>query len=191
MRTLVGGKRKRPVKTSSTEPHHWIMLSRRAVQIASLLVSFPLFGYLIISGRYYTIGAILLFMLVSSVIVGRAFCSRLCPLGTLYELSRLSLHCDRSRPLCRIGCPFSLLPGLMNKFSLLRVRKFDENCTHCGTCDANCPVGLVELGGGYQDFTSNPSLRYACVRCLNCVASCPVGALILTKRNPTRLLECT
>jgi len=190
MKILAGGKRRRPVKTSSTEPHHWIMPARRAVQLTSLLVSFPLFGYLIISGRYYIIGAVLLFMLVSSVIAGRAFCSWLCPLGTLYELSRLALHCDRSRRLCRIGCPLSLLPGIMNKFSVLRVHRFDEKCTHCGICDANCPVGLVDIGGGYQDFTGNPSLRYACVRCLNCVASCPEGALILTKQKSCPP-ECT
>jgi polyferredoxin len=88
MKILAGGKRERPVKTSSTEPHHRIVPARRAVQIAPLLVSFPLFGYLIISGRYDTIGAVLLFMLVSSVLVGRAFCSWVCPFGTLYELSR-------------------------------------------------------------------------------------------------------
>jgi polyferredoxin len=185
-----GGKRKGAVKASSREPHHWIMPARRAVQSASLLVSFPLFGYLIISGMYYTIGAILLFMLVSSLIIGRAFCSWACPLGTLYEFSRLGLHCDRPRPLCRIGCPFSLFLGLMNRFSVLRVSKLDEKCTHCGTCDVNCPVGLVELGSGYEDFTSNPSLRYACIRCLNCVASCPAGALILTKER-CYTLKCT
>jgi len=173
---------------SSREPHYWIMPTRRAVQLASLLISFPLFGYLIISDMYYTIGAILLLMLVSSVITGRAFCSWVCPLGTLYEFSRLGLHCDLPRPLCRIGCPLSLFPGLMNRFSMLRVNKLDEKCTHCGICDANCPVGLVDLGGGYQDFTSNPSLRYACIRCLNCVASCPVGALTLSKRK-SRPLE--
>jgi polyferredoxin len=190
MKILADGKRKRPVKMSSTGPHHWVTPTRRAVQIASLLISFPLFGYLIISGRYYTMGAILLFMIVSSVIFGRAFCSWLCPFGTLYEFSRLALRCERPRPLCRIGCPLSLLPGLMNRFSMLRVHKLEEKCIHCGACDANCPVGLIELGGGYQDFTSNPSLRYACVRCLNCVASCPAGALILTKQK-SYPLECT
>jgi ferredoxin len=74
--------------------------------------------------------------------------------------------------------PDSLFMGLMNRFSLLKVKKLDAECLQCGACDASCPVGLVELGSGYQYYQSNPSKRYACIRCLNCVSSCPEGALV-------------
>jgi polyferredoxin len=159
-------------------PHYRIKYARRIVQLASLVISFPLFGFLVLSDMPQIIAVILLLALLSSLIVGRAFCSWVCPLGTLYEFSRLRWCRGRPRPHCRIGCPFSLFMGLMNRFSLLKVKKLDAKCIHCGTCDASCPVGLVELGSGYQEYRSNPSQRYACIRCLNCVFSCPEGALV-------------
>lgn len=165
----------------SIAPHHRIRLARRIVQLVSLLISIPLCGVLFIAGRFDIVAALLLLALVSSLIVGRAFCSWVCPLGTLYELSRLEFPHKRLRPFCRIGCPFSLFIGFMNRFSAMKVKKNTEKCTQCGTCDASCPVSLSDLGTGYQDFTNNPSKRYACIRCLNCVASCPVDALTFGK----------
>jgi polyferredoxin len=159
-------------------PHDRIKDARRVVQLVSLVISFPLFVFLIILEMPQIIAVILLLALLSSLIIGRAFCSWVCPLGTLYEFSRLRWSSERSRPHCRIGCPFSLFMGLMNRFSSLKVKKLDAECLHCGACDASCPVGLVELGSGYQYYQSNPSQRYACIRCLNCVSSCPEGALV-------------
>jgi len=159
-------------------PHYRIKYARRIVQLVSLVISFPLFVFLVFSEMPQIIAVILLLALLSSLIVGRAFCSWVCPLGTLYEFSRLRWCRGRPRPHCRIGCPFSLFMGLMNRFSLLKVKKLDAKCLHCGACDESCPVGLVELGSGYQEYQSNPSQRYACIRCLNCLSSCPEGALI-------------
>ena len=161
--------------------HYRIKLARRITQLASLLISIPLLAFLFFAGRLDILAALLFLALASSLVVGRAFCSWLCPLGTLYELSRLGLPYKRLRPLCRLGCPYSLILGLMNRFSSLKVKKNEDKCKHCGTCDASCPVGLPDLGTDYQNFTSNPSKRYACIRCLNCVASCPADALTFGK----------
>jgi polyferredoxin len=155
----------------------WLARTRRIVQLVSLPVSFLLCGFLVLADMPQIIAVILLAALLSSLIVGRAFCSWVCPLGTLYEFVHRRWFRGRPRPLCRIGCPFSLFMGLMNRLSLLKVRKHDDRCIHCGACDASCPVGLVELGSGYQDYQNNPSQCYACIRCLNCVSSCPEGAL--------------
>ena len=166
-----------------TTPFHKIRLARRYVQLVALVVSIPLFIFLLIVGRFDILVGILLLALASSVFVGRAFCSWLCPLGTLYELGRLGFPYRRLRPLCRIGCPVSLIIWFMNRFSLLKVREDKEKCTQCGLCDASCPVGLPDRGVGYQNFIDNPSKRYACIRCLNCVASCPTGALTFSFRK--------
>lgn len=154
-----------------------IRLVRRHVQLVSLVVFIPLCATLLIAGKFHILVGILLLVIVSSVVVGRAFCSWLCPLGTLYELSRLDFPYQRLRPLCRIGCPLSLVIGFMNRFSVLKVEKDHEKCKQCGVCDASCPVGLPDRDIGYKDFSRNPSKRYACIRCLNCVASCPNDAL--------------
>lgn len=164
----------------SRPPNYGIKPARRIVQLVSLLISFPLFYFLAIFGWYYLIAAILILALVSSIILGRVFCSWLCPLGTLYELGRLGFNFERLRPLCRFGCPYAFFMGIMNRFSVFKIKRNDAKCTHCGICDALCPVGLAGLGSSYQDIISNPSQRYACIRCLTCVASCPQGALTLT-----------
>jgi len=145
-----------------------IKTARRIMQIV------PLFAlpYLLVFKK--EIIAIILFAaLASSFFVGRAFCSWICPLGTVYEFFGLALKKKRPRYHCRIGCPFSLPIGMMNKVSLFRVVRNESTCKHCGTCYRNCPVGLIEIAG----LNANHSLFYACIRCLNCVDSCPNEAL--------------
>jgi polyferredoxin len=161
-------------------PKFKVKSARRIAQIASLLLSVPLFYFLAVFDLFSLIVAILMAALVSSIVVGRAFCSWVCPFGTLYEFSRLGFNCQRLRPWCRFGCPYAFIMGIMNRFSVMMVRRNDAECTQCGICDTCCPVGLVDLGSSYRDFTGNPSRRYACIRCLTCVASCPQGALRLT-----------
>lgn len=165
-----------------------IKLARRIVQVGSI----PLWVALFILGRFEVIIAILIVALFSSLIVGRAFCSWLCPIGTFYELAGLIFHPERPRFWCRIGCPFSLTIGMLNRFSVMKVKKEERKCQHCGLCDDTCPVGLVDLGSSCQDFSSNPSRRYACVRCLNCITACPTGALsfgVSTSRHPPTTLQ--
>lgn len=158
-----------------------LKLARRVMQLVSLMISFPLFYFLAVFELYYVIAAILILALASCIFLGRAFCSWVCPFGTLYELSRLGFNFKLLRPLCRFGCPYAFFMGLMNRHSMFKIKRNDAKCTHCGICDDLCPVGLAELGSNYQDFISNPSQRYACIRCLTCVASCPKGAITLRK----------
>jgi polyferredoxin len=172
--------RKSEYLLNSKPPSYGIRPARRIVQMVSLLISFPLFYFLAIFGLYYVIAAILILPLVSSIFIGRMFCSWLCPLGTIYEFSRLGFNFKRLRPLCRFGCPYAFFMGIMNRHSVFKIKRDDEKCAHCGTCDASCLVGLADLGSSHQDLVSNPSRRYACIRCLTCVASCSQGALSLT-----------
>ena len=125
--------------------------------------------------------ALLYFMLasiLSSLLVGRAFCSWICPLGTVYEFSGIAMKRKRPRYHCRTGCPFSLLIGLMNRLSLFRIQKDEDRCKHCNTCYLKCPVGVFDIAGN-----ANPSVFYACIRCLTCVDSCPNDALIFGFRH--------
>jgi len=163
--------------TSQVPPLKKLKRWRRISQISSLL----LWTILLFNHRFALVGIILALAIISSVFVGRAFCSWACPLGTIYELVRLKTPHKWLRPHCRIGCPFSLIIGSINKTSIFRIKKEESKCIHCGTCDQSCLVGLVELGTGYAELAKNPSSRYACIRCLNCLASCPQGALSLRR----------
>ncbi len=120
-------------------------------------------------------GALLYFLLgslLSSLAVGRAFCSWVCPLGTVYEFWGMATRKRRPRYHCRTGCPFSLPIGLMNRISFFKIRRDEDRCKHCNTCRLKCPVGVFDIAGD-----ANPSVLYACIRCLTCVSSCPNGAL--------------
>ncbi len=165
--------------TFASTPNYRIKLARRIIQMVSLLMSYPLFYFLVVFGWYYVIAAILILTLLSSLFVGRAFCSWICPFGTIYEFSRLGFNYKRLRPLCRFGCPYAFSMGIMNCFSVFKIKRDDAKCTQCGICDDLCPVGLADLGSSYQKISINPSRRYACIRCLTCVASCPQDALSL------------
>jgi len=176
--------RKMSFSLDTAAPFYKIKLVRRQVQLVALVVSIPLCIALVVIGRWDILVGILLLVIISSAFVGRAFCSWVCPLGTLYELGRLGFPYKLLRPLCRIGCPVSLIIGFMNRFSALKVRVDEKKCTKCGLCDASCPVGLPDRGMAYENFAGNPSRRYACIRCMNCVASCPEGALTFSFRKP-------
>ena len=55
--------------------------------------------------------------------------------------------------------------------------KIDENCTGCGACVADCPVGVLDLSDGRPTVRADKSDR--CMDCRHCLAVCPVGALTL------------
>lgn len=44
--------------------------------------------------------------------------------------------------------------------------KIDENCTGCGTCVADCPVGVLDLSDGRPAVRADKSDR--CMDCRHC-----------------------
>ena len=75
------------------------------------------------------------------------------------------------RPFCRTLCPLGAFYGLFNRFSLIQLKFTEENCTKCGACQAECPMGIAV-------FTTPNSSE--CIRCLRCSSeSCRFDALHL------------
>ena len=73
------------------------------------------------------------------------------------------------RPFCKYLCPLGALYGLFNKFSFYRMRVDASTCTHCGSCQRVCPMGV--------DASVMPNSA-ECIRCGTCRASCPHGAIV-------------
>ena len=75
-----------------------------------------------------------------------------------------------SRFWCRYACPLGGLISLLQRLSLLRVRRDPRTCIDCGKCSRACPVRLPVATS--LDTTAD------CIGCLECVEACPVeGAL--------------
>ena len=69
---------------------------------------------------------------------------------------------------CRVLCPLGATLGLLSRFSLWRIERDPEKCTHCELCLKACE--------GASD--PHTQLRKSeCFVCFNCVEDCPSGAL--------------
>ncbi|MEA4887943.1 MAG: 4Fe-4S binding protein [Clostridiaceae bacterium] len=123
-----------------------------------------------------------------------AFCSYICPSGTLMAGIPLILANSEWRPLigwlfswkmivlvgflagsvflfrpfCRYVCPLGALYGLFNRISLYRVVVDRDRCDECGLCSRRCPVSLPVT----RDADSPE-----CIRCGACAAVCPRQAI--------------
>ena len=84
----------------------------------------------------------------------------------------LALKLRDNRAFCKYLCPVTVFLKPMSYFSLIRVKRDESKCVHCGRCQAVCPMG-VDL--------SDPSRRRKngteCVLCLECARVCPKNAL--------------
>ena len=75
-----------------------------------------------------------------------------------------------SRPFCRYLCPLGAFYGLFNRIAIVNLQHAEDKCTHCGACEAVCPMGIDPV----KDFASTE-----CIRCTRCARACPHGALHL------------
>jgi len=51
--------------------------------------------------------------------------------------------------------------------------KITDDCSACGVCEMECPVGAISEGDGIYVIDQDE-----CTDCGNCVDSCPNGAII-------------
>lgn len=70
---------------------------------------------------------------------------------------------------CRL-CPMGAILGLLNRFSLLSLRKEGARCTKCGVCLRCCPVQVKEV---YEEKVKERITPVDCTLCLRCVEMCP------------------
>ncbi len=77
---------------------------------------------------------------------------------------------------CRTICPLGALLGLCSGFSLLKLEKDENACTHCRKCIRACQ-GAAEPEPG-TDWDSAE-----CLMCFNCFAACPEDAVRFTFRR--------
>ncbi|MDD4970288.1 MAG: hypothetical protein PHT07_12760 [Paludibacter sp.] len=44
----------------------------------------------------------------------------------------------------KMGCPIAWVSGLLNKWSLFRIKLNTDTCKNCGVCDKECYISTLE-----------------------------------------------
>jgi ferredoxin len=110
-------------------------------------------------------------------------------IGVLGAVVVLSLFFER--PWCRWFCPFGALLGIVQRGSLLKIRKIGSHrgetglppvsgCNECGACLMACPMGARFHGA------REAVLDTRCNRCGACMDACRRGALALAAPGARR-----
>ncbi len=81
---------------------------------------------------------------------------------------------------CGHICPLGGFYSLLGKFSLIRVKHIEENCTLCMKCKAVCPENQVLHMIGKESL---PVLSGECTNCARCIEVCDDDALEFSIRN--------
>ncbi|MCD8213046.1 MAG: quinol dehydrogenase ferredoxin subunit NapH [Campylobacter sp.] len=87
------------------------------------------------------------------------------------------------RGICGHICPLGAFWALSSKFSLIRVKHNNENCTKCMKCKLVCPeVQVLGLIGKQSGFVTSSE----CISCGRCIDVCKDDALKFSIRNLRR-----
>jgi len=108
----------------------------------------------IVFGLGFGWAAMLIIFLFDLFVLKNGWCGHICPLGGFYSL--------------------------LGKFSLIRVKHIEENCTLCMKCKAVCPENQVLHMIGKESL---PVLSGECTNCARCIEVCDDDALEFSIRN--------
>jgi polyferredoxin len=155
-----------------------ILVSKRFIILSLLGVGL----FLAISQFQISLWYILLAGIVLGVVFGKVFCRWVCPMGLIMELIMSMSPDGKFRQMYqyhKVGCPIAWISGLLNRYSLFRIKLNVESCKNCGICDKKCYIVAVEPAkfSLYKPKGIRPGDSYTCSKCLECVAACPNGSL--------------
>ena len=155
-----------------------VLVDSRMIILSALGVSL----FLAISKYNISLWYILAAGVVLGVIFGKVFCRWVCPMGLIMELMMGLSPEGKVKQMYmyhKIGCPIAWISGLLNKYSLFRIKLNEDTCKNCGICDRKCYIVAMEPAkySLYRPAKVKPGESYTCSKCLQCVAACPNGSL--------------
>ncbi len=74
------------------------------------------------------------------------------------------------------------------KMSSLKFKISESDCSKCGMCAGECPVGIIEMNE-YPAIAEDKEAQ--CVECQHCMAVCPKGALSILDKDPADSIKNT
>lgn len=139
--------------------------------------------YIGISQYHISLWYILFYGIFLGVIFGKVFCRWVCPMGLIMEML-MSMGGEDGKlkqmyQYHKIGCPIAWISGLLNKYSIFKIKLNENTCKTCGICDKKCYIVAMEPAkySLYKPAMTKPGSSYTCSKCLQCVAACPNGSL--------------
>jgi len=108
----------------------------------------------IVFGMGFGWAAVVIIFLFDLFVLKNGWCGHVCPLGGFYSL--------------------------LSKFSLIRVKHLEENCTLCMKCKVVCPENQVLHMIGKESL---PVLSGECTNCARCIEVCDDDALEFSIRS--------
>ncbi len=108
----------------------------------------------IVFGIGFGWAAVLIIFLFDLFVLKNGWCGHICPLGGFYSI--------------------------LGKFSLIRVKHLEENCTLCMKCKVVCPENQVLYMIGKESL---PVLSGECTNCARCIEVCDDDALNFSIRS--------
>jgi polyferredoxin len=155
-----------------------ILVDKRIIILSILGVSL----YLAISHFNISLWFVLLAGVILGLVFGKVFCRWVCPLGLVMEILMSLSPEGKVRQMYqyhKLGCPIAWISGLLNKYSLFRIKINTETCKNCNICDKQCYIVAMEpvKYSLYKPDMQKPGDSYTCSKCLKCVTACPNGSL--------------
>lgn len=153
-----------------------IISNRKVVQSFFAALIFLIISYVNNGLAYVFLGSIVL-----GAIFGKTFCTWMCPIGLLKSFMMKNMSEDQAKMhmfnYYKVGCPISWVQGILNKYSLFKIRK-DETCVACGKCDTVCYIpSFDDKRSVYKDKKAPAQEAFNCSKCLKCVDVCPKNSL--------------
>jgi len=108
----------------------------------------------LVFGMGFGWAAVLIIFLFDLFVLKNGWCGHICPLGGFYSI--------------------------LGKFSLIRVKHLEENCTLCMKCKVVCPENQVLHMIGKESL---PVLSGECTNCARCIEVCDDDALNFSIRS--------
>ncbi len=155
-----------------------ILVSKRFIILSVVGVAL----FLAISQFQISLWYILLAGIVLGGVFGKVFCRWVCPMGLIMELIMSMSPDGKFRQMYqyhKVGCPIAWISGLLNRYSLIKIKLNAESCKNCRICDKKCYIVTMEPAkfSLYKPKGIRPGDSYTCSKCLECVAACPNGSL--------------
>jgi polyferredoxin len=147
--------------------------------------------FLAISHFHISLWYVLLFGIATGVIFGKVFCRWMCPMGFIMEFIMGRNPDSKFAAMYqyhKMGCPIAWISGLLNKWSIFKIKLNLETCKNCGLCDKQCYISTLDPTkfSLYKADKIDPGSSYSCSKCLKCVEVCPNGSLSYNTKNKSK-----